>query len=287
MPVASDSGMPQQTIQGGQFQSYSDWLAQHPQYQTNPQQAQMLYAQQVQKPAQQMAQAQQQNQQRQDYMLPGYQQRNQQYQQSANQAMQNQAPQLGPAAQSNAFGAQTNGLVDYLSKAAQGQGPSLAQMQYQGASDQAMRNQLAMAASARPGNAAGAARAAAQNLSGIQGGLANGLAQAGIQERMGAANALTGALGMANQNAQYNAGAQNQFGLAQANLTQQQTGQNQDFYSRMQQLALQNAIAQQQGGEAYQQNQTQRYQIDQSTPQWYDKLLSMGSSVLPVVAGMM
>lgn len=284
MPVASNTVPQGQPIQGGQaFPDFATWRSQNPGAgagSMDPLASQTAYAQAKAKAQQAAAQAQQQNQQRQDYMLPGFAQRDANLNQTANQALQQQAPQLGPAAQANQYGGQTNDLVNYLQGAMTGQQPSLAQAQYRQASDDAFHQQLAMAAGARPGDAVGAARAAAQNMGGIQQGMGAGLAQAGIQERMGAAGALGSALGMANQNQQFNAGQQNQFGMANAANQLQNQAQQQGFYGQLQGLGLQNAGLQQQGSMGYQQNLLQRYGIDQNTPGFFDKLMSMGSSVL-------
>jgi hypothetical protein len=228
---------------------------------------------------------------RNDFTVPGAQGRDQLYGQLAHGAMGQTAPQVGPAAQigPSGFAGQQDALGKYLMSQATGQGPSLAQQQYQQASDAGFRQQLAMAAGARPGDAAMAARLASQNIGTQQQGLAAGLAQAGTQERMAAAGQAANVLGQGRQQdyqqGAFNAGAQNQFGMANAQMQQQQLGMNNDQLARLLALQQQNAEAQQRGLMGYEANQTARYAIDQNQPKWYDKLLGAAVGLAPTVAG--
>jgi len=185
-----------------------------------------------------------------EFYLPGYATRDQQY--------QNYAGHLW--GQGQGYQQANQALINMLQGQANGTGPSLAQMQYRQASDNAMKQQQAFAASAAPQNQAMAARLASQNMGNIGQGMASGLAQAGLQERMAAA----GQLGQ-----QINAGnAQNNAALAQ-----------------MLGLAQQNAAQQGDMQKAWEQNDTNRYQIRASQPSDWQQFAGIASPILGAVGG--
>jgi hypothetical protein len=91
----------------------------------------------------------------------------------------------------------TQGSSDYLNmlqQQAAGQGPSAAQVQLQQALSRNVANQQALAASARPGNTALAARMASQQAGALGGSLAGQGALARVQEQLGAQQQLGQAL---------------------------------------------------------------------------------------------
>jgi len=174
--------------------------------------------------------------------------------------------QVGPAAQSqgiNGLNQQAQGLNSGLAAQlwaqAQGKGPSLAQMQLQQGTDQNLRQQAALAASGR--NPASASYNAMQNQAGAAQTMAGQSAMARLQEQYQAQQGLAGLTGQMNQaslananmglaNNQFNAAAQNQNTLAQAQLN---ANSNQFYNSMMagqqgQYNAYQNASALQKQG---------------------------------------
>lgn len=207
--------------------------------------------------------------QKRDYMLPGFDER----QRRLNEAISGaggvgaptaQAAQIGPMGQAGMGGEFRGGqqqLIGQLQQQAMGQGPSLAQMQFDRNLDQGIAAQIAAARSG-VGNASAANRGAAQNIGGLTQDLAGQAAQARMQEQLMARQQLAGVLGTARgqemQGSQFNVGQQNQGTLAQAGFDQQTSLANQDAYLRNQQLQnqyglglreleLQNAMQQRQG----------------------------------------
>lgn len=138
-------------------------------------------------------------------------------------AAQGQA-QLGQVsnAQNSAFAQQQSALAQMLSGYANGTTPSLAAAQAQQQSDANVRQQMALAASARPGNFGLAQRAGAQNIGNINTALAGQQNQAMLAERMAAAGQLGGVLQGARGQDQdislANANAANQMSALNANL---------------------------------------------------------------------
>lgn len=110
-------------------------------------------------------------------------------QDAADQAMKNgqQYNYLGASPYKGAW----NDLISQLRQQVNGAGPSLAQMQYQKANQDAMANQLALS---RANRAPGAAYQAAGNMGQINQGMALGSAQLRLREQMAARQQLTGAL---------------------------------------------------------------------------------------------
>ena len=209
---------------------------------------------------------------RSNYDLPGYADRDARLGQLEQQWGQRQAPQaqtpgIGGFQDSGAssFRGDQQALFDQLRARATGQ-DSLSQMQLRDNLGANIRQQQAMAASARPGQGALAARSAAQQMGQMGAGLSGQQAMAGIQERQGAQNLLGGMLGQARgqdiSQGQFNASQQNQRQMALA----QMLAQNQQFNAGARQAQMgmnqagqlgamgqqfQNAAGQQQGGQAY------------------------------------
>lgn len=122
-------------------------------------------------------------------------------------------------------------LVQQLQNQASGQGPSLAQMQFQKASDQNMSQAMALGQSQRGAGQGGMMKGIQTQQANIGQGMANDSGMMRLQEQMAAQNQLGQNLGQmrgqdqgfdsqTTQNNQFNAGAQNQnnqFGQSQAN----------------------------------------------------------------------
>lgn len=151
-----------------------------------------------------------------------------------------------------------NDLAARLSRQVNGE-ESLSRLQLQDATNNSMAQQRSMAASASPGNTAMAQRLAMQQQGAANQGFGHQAAMLGIQERNAAANALgglsTAARGQDLQNNQFNAGMQ-----------AQNRAQNDQYGLGMGQLALGNAMGQQRGGMAYEENQTNRRGQDLNIP---------------------
>ncbi len=122
-------------------------------------------------------------------------------------------------------------LVQQLQDQAAGKGPSLAQMQFQKASDQNMSQAMALGQSQRGAGQGGMLKGIQTQQANIGQGMANDAGMMRLQEQMAAQNQLGQNLGqvrsqdlgvdqMSQQNNQFNAGAMNQnnqFGQSQAN----------------------------------------------------------------------
>lgn len=118
----------------------------------------------------------------------------------------------------NPYQGDQNALIAQLQQMASGQGPSLANQQYQQANNDAMSNQLAMSR----GRGAGAARNAGVQLGQLGAGLAAGSAQARTREQMGAIQGLQGSLTAAGQmDFQRAAANQSMYQNAMAQMMQQ------------------------------------------------------------------
>jgi hypothetical protein len=144
----------------------------------------------------------------------GSQQMNGQYDQYMKQFGNQQAPQMGPAAQSGNSGFRDNqrSLVTRLEAMANGQGPSLAAEQLKSATDRGMSQQASIAQSGR-GNAGAANMVAANNMGRMQMQAAQDSAQGRIMESQMALNQLGGAINQGRQsdesNSQFNAQQKN------------------------------------------------------------------------------
>lgn len=205
--------------------------------------------------------------------------------QLANQLGQRQAPsaqnvQIGPEGQNTR---QQSQLMDLLMQRAQGQGPSISDMQMQRGLDQGMAQQQALAASGR-GNPALAARQASQNASGMAQNMAGQAAMGRVAEVQGAQQLAAGAL----QGAR---GQDLQRQLAQAQMTQQgnqfnvnaglqQTGLNDQAQQGLLQQQLQALGMAQQGRQAYQDARTQRFMGLTQTPTTGEQILGGASSLM-------
>jgi hypothetical protein len=207
------------------------------------------------------------SQDRNNYNLAGQEQRGQAAMGAFNQAGQRQAPVF--AAQDSAARAQQMQAADYLNQQMQGRNLLSAEQLRQGQM-QNVAQQQAMAASAAPGNQAMAQRQAMMN-AGRQGyGMSGQAAMAGIAERNAAANAYGGMLGQIRGQ---------DLGLSQFNAGQAQQGyyQNQGQNDARQQgmlgLDLANAQAGQQGGIAYEQDRTNRFNAAAGQPTAGGRLL--------------
>jgi hypothetical protein len=171
---------------------------------------------------------------------------------------------LGPAAQAadSAYAARQAALADQLQRYATGQ-ESVSQQQLGLALGKNVADQYALAASARPGQAAMAQRVAGQQAGRLGAGYAAQAALAGLQEREAMSNALGGVLSQARgqdiAQAQFNAAQQNQQAQAQGQLgaqigianTAQENARNalaaqlaQGAYNQNAQLESQRGIAQ-------------------------------------------
>lgn len=132
-----------------------------------------------------------------------------------------QAPMLGPAslAGNSSFRGNQQQLVSNLEALSQGRGPSLASEMLNQNVQNATANQTAMAAGAR-GNPALAQRQAMNNAAMMTGQAAQQAQQARVAEQLGAMNqlglAVYGARGQDESLGQFNAGAQNQMAMANA-----------------------------------------------------------------------
>lgn len=164
--------------------------------------------------------------------------------------------------------AQQMGMLSQLGQAAAGQGPSVAQGQFQRNLDQAIAAQRAQAASARGVSPGLAQRMAQQGIAQLTGQAAGDAAQLRAQEQVAArgqlADALSGVRGQdigaaqgVMQGSQFNAGLTQQAALAnqQANL-QNQAGMDQ-YVAQLMQMGLSADQAQTQANIAYQQMQAQ------------------------------
>ena len=178
---------------------------------------------------------------RNDLLLPGYDERRDGLNSAISGAAGVNAPQMNAAQigqfQNAGMGGQyrqgQNQLIGQLQQQSMGQGPSLAQGQFNQNLDQGIAAQIAMANSGQ-GNASAAARGAAQNTGSMTQNFAGQAAQARMQEQLNARQQLAGVLGQARgqemQGGQFNAGQQNQRTLAQAQFGQQAGMQNQNAW---------------------------------------------------------
>ncbi len=150
------------------------------------------------------------------------------------------APQLGQANQSGYSGFRSNqaGLIAQLEAMARGQGPSAAAIQMREAMDRAAGAQASAAAGAggRGVNSGAAMRNAMNNTAAIQAQGARDTMTMRSQEQMGAMGQLgqvTAQGRAADENTnQFNAGAQNQFAMANLQAQMQQLGLNDESQLR-------------------------------------------------------
>ena len=168
--------------------------------------------------------------------LPGFDSRAGATQWYGDTATTRRAPKMGKSA----FRADQRGYINDLRAQARGEGPSLARQQAQESLQRGVSAQQAQAASARPGQQAGAARLAAQQGSMLAGSVAGASAMGRANEQLGAMAQLGGAISSARGYDLQRMGANQQAQL-------QQTGLNDSMAQGMYGLNLQNAVAQQGG----------------------------------------
>jgi hypothetical protein len=145
------------------------------------------------------------------------------------------APRVGDSG----FRSDQAAQVDRLTRRATGR-DSVTGLQLRQAMGQGLAQQRALAASARPGQGALAARMAAQNAGTLTQGLAGQAALARMQEQRDVESQLAGVV----QGAR---GQDYQYGFGNAGLSLQQQQQNDQAEMEARRLELQNAMAQQQG----------------------------------------
>ena len=207
-----------------------------------------------------------------NFNLPGYDQVQDRYGNYLNQVDNRHAPHLNPwaeQAQQSEFRPQQGQLANLLMDRAQGRN-SVAELQLHQGTDLANQAQRSFMASARPSNAAMAMRLGSQNMAGNDMALSGQAALARAQEANMAANSLGGVLAQGRGADEglnmFNTGAMNQRATDLAHLQQQQTALDDQARSGLLGGSLQAAQSQQQGGEAYEQNRTQRYGAAMGVP---------------------
>lgn len=185
------------------------------------------------------------------------------------------AQNVGPEGQNSR---QQSQLMDLLMQRAQGQGPSISDMQMQRGLDQGMAQQQALASTGR-GNAALAGRQASQNASGMAQNMAGQAAMGRLAETQGAQQLAAGALqGARGQDQQYAQMTQqgNQFNV---NAGLQQTQMNDMARQSMLQQQLQALQMAQGGREAYQDARTQRFMGLTQTPTTGEQLMGGAAAI--------
>lgn len=200
-----------------------------------------------------------------NFNLPGYDNIQGRYGSYLNQVDNRNAPQIGEyerAQASGGFQGQQHDLSNLLMDRAQGNN-SVAEQQMKQGVDLANQRQLAFAAGARPSNAGMAMRLAGQNMGSNMMDLAGQTAIARAQEANQAANSLGGVLAQGRGADEglnmFNAGQNNQRQFGQAQMNQNQMGINDAARQGLLGGSLAAAQAQQQGGEQYEGNRTQRF----------------------------
>lgn len=199
-----------------------------------------------------------------NFMLPGYAERQGMLSGYA-QGAQGRNFLTGPSS----FRMGQGQLANLLMQQAQGQGPSAAQGMLQNALQQNVSQQQALLASGRPGQQAAMARQASMQGSALGGSLANQAAQARVQEQLGAQSMLGNVL----------QGARGQD-LSYQGLGLQQAAMNDAQQQAMLEMELRNAIAQQQGGQAYEGARTSRFNAMLGVPTTGEQLLGAGTGLL-------
>lgn len=203
-----------------------------------------------------------------NFGLPGAQDRSQRLLGLAQGAGGRLAPQAGVSG----FRGDQRDLVSLLRAQATGQGPSLAREQAAQAADRGLRGQQALAAGARGGSQAAAARQASQQGSAITGQIAGNSAMARAQEILGArqqlGNVLQGARG---QDLQRN--------LANMQAQLEQTGLNDAQIRALLEQEMRNAALQQQGGIALEGARSGRFNTISQTPTGQEKFIGAAASL--------
>lgn len=225
-----------------------------------------------------------------NFDLPGAKERSKRLLDMAQGFGQRQAPGIGRFQNSGEgeFRGGQEALIRQLQGRASG-ADSLSQIQLRQAADHNLAQQQALAASARPGQGAMAARMASQQAGNIGQGLAGQAAQAGIMERAQAqdmlGNVLAGARGQDIGQSQFNANTQNQRLLEMARMQQQQYGMNDQALLEALRQEQANAALRQQGTMGYEGQRTQRYGAAMGTPTYGEQILGGLSSAGAAFAG--
>jgi hypothetical protein len=215
----------------------------------------------------------------------GYTQVQDRYQSYLDQVGGRQAPIIGPyeRAGQSAVAGQQQSLADMLAARARGEN-SVAELQLRQAADQGMNQQRSLAAGARPGQSAMAARLASQNMGRMQAGLGQQAAIARAQEAQMAAMGLGGVLGNMrgsdDEMARFNAAQNNQREFGQAQMNQNQMGMNDAANTALLGQSLNASGMQQQGGLTQEQIKAQRYQSALGIPTSGEVMTSMGAGML-------
>lgn len=195
-----------------------------------------------------------------NYALPGADQRGQRLEGNAQGAYGQDGRQAG----SDFRGAQSS-VLDYLNGQMRGQN-SLSREQLRRDTDRNISQQQAIAAGARPGNAAMASRIAAQNAGLAQSGMAGDAAMAGIAERNAAANSYANVAGQA-RGQDIN-----------------QTQVNDSYNQGNEQMGLQQAGLQQGGNMAYEGAQSHLNDLSMGQPSGLEKAIGLGSGIAKTAA---
>ena len=177
-----------------------------------------------------------------------------------------------PQAQGSAVAGDQRNLAGMLGARARGEG-SVAELQLRQATDQGMRQQQAMAAGARPGSSAMAARLAGQNMGRMQAGLGQAAAIARAQEANQAAGQLGGLYGQMR-------GQDENMSQFNAQMGQQQMALNDQARNNLLNQSLGAAQGQQQGGIAYEQIQGNKFGAALGVPTQQEVALGTAAGVL-------
>lgn len=196
------------------------------------------------------------------------------------------APQIGDFqnAQGSAVAGQQQGLADMLGARARGEN-SVAEQQLRQAAGMGMSQQAALAAGARPGNAAMAGRMAGQNMGRLQSGLGGQAAIARMQEAnmaQGQLGNLYGQMRGADENmSMFNAGQQNNRTGMQAQMDQNQMGMNDQANQNLLGQSLGAAQSQQQAGIAQEQIAANRWGAALGVPTQTEMVLGGVAAAAP------
>lgn len=208
---------------------------------------------------------------RNNFNLPGFQRRDEAYGRQGQSFLDRNAPQSADSS----FRQYQSDTLDRLRHLANGEDSMVAQQAKQAQAQSALQ-QARMVAGASPTNAGMAQRLAMQNNSRYNQGLAQQVGLQQIAERQAALSSMGNLSGAARAQDLQN----NQFN-ANANLQQQ--GLNQSGWLGAQQLAQQNAEAQQRGGMEYEQNRTNRFGAMMNNPTTAERtagaLVGLGSAL--------
>lgn len=217
------------------------------------------------------------------YNLPDFQHMHRRYGQLGQYYAGRQAPTAqSHLARDSAFRGQQMGLGRMLAAEAQGKGigQQTVRMQAQNMGDRAAQQQMAMAASARPGAGAQAYQQAAMNAGNAQSAVGGQAAMAGGQMQLGAMNQygqfLQGARGQDNQMSMFNAGQLQQGSQFNADAQLRMYGLNDQAQLEALRQRLAASQMQQQGGLAFMNHLNGYNSAMAAKPGIGDQLLGMG-----------